>query len=575
MINPSDYEDLFEDVSLAESSLDISDEEYSDLVEIMNDPALFIEVVLKIQDKAGRLVPFVMNKPQKRLYDLYMKQKKEGKPVRLIILKARQMGFSTLVSALYYYEVVTARNIKSAVVAHKADASTNIFNKTRLYYDCSPDIFKPMKKASNAKELVFENPSTNNNIRRSNPGLRSSLKIETAVDKNVLRSDTVHFLHVSELAFWPYPEESMTSAMQAVPNQPNTAVIIESTANGIGGKFYDEWMRAERGESEFIPLFFPWYEMDEYRLPVPDDYVCTDEERELKDRFHLDDEQICWRRWCISANCGGDIDKFHQEYPATSHEAFLASGRPVFDPFSIEKRIEENPRPISMGRVVKDAGKIYYRTEHNGYLSVWKLPEEGKSYVIGIDTASGEKTGDYSVMSVFCHNDMEQVAEWHGHIPPDLLGEEANLLGRFYHMAWLIPEANNHGVSLIDALRRCHYPRVYKRRRTPDDKNDNAPSSRIGWWTSEQSKKHLIDTFGKFIRENVGKINSVGLLKECITYVYDDRGRANAQQGCHDDRVIAAALAVHGCRIRQPNANENINENNLITLYGVNSVTGY
>ena len=546
------------------------------MAEVVNNPLLFIETALKIKDKLGHLIDFEFNQPQLRLYHEFRRQQREGRPVRIIILKARQMGFSTAVAALFYHATVTNMNTDSAIVAHKAEASTNIFDKAKLFFENSPPIFRPLRKASNAKELVFENPSNNTRVKSVAPGLRSRIRVETAVDKNVLRSATIQYLHLSELAFWPYPEESMASAMQAVPPQPGTAVIIESTANGIGGAYYDEWMRAERGESEFVPLFFPWYEMDEYRMPVPKDFSLTDEEAEQKERYDLDDEQIVWRRWCISANCKGSLDVFHQEYPSTPHEAFLSSGRPVFDSKIVDKAVMEAQEPITQGRVVKDNPKAApkFRTEFRGALKIWEQPREECEYVIGIDPASGEQNGDYSVMSVFELKTRRQVAEWWGHMPPYLLGEEAEALGLYYNRALLVPEANNHGVSLIDALRKLHYTRLYRRRATPDNRRDRAAgSTRIGFWTSETTKKLLINGLREFVREDVSRIRSRECLKEMLTYVYDDKDRSGAQNGCYDDRVIAAALAVYGCRVYPEH--KPIIDTSLVSLYGNDSVTGY
>lgn len=569
---PYDLDELAEDLALSADGYDISDAELTAVAELLNTPDAFIENALKIQNKRAELVPLLLNEPQRLLYREYMRQRAAGQPVRIIILKARQMGFSTMVSALFYHACVTNVNTNAMIVAHKADASTNIFNKCKLYYECSPEFLKPLKKASNAKELLFENPSSNGRVRAANPGLRSRIEIETAANKDAGRSATVHYLHLSELAFWPYPTETMNALLQAVPNEPHTAVIIESTANGVGDAFHREWKRAEQGESAFVPLFFPWYQMREYSRPVPDDFKPTEEELELKERFGLTDGQLVWRRWCITANCGGDVERFHQEYPATPHEAFLASGRPVFDPQLLDAALQEAKPPVYIGRVVREAGLPRFRTEHRGYLKIWQKPEEGHEYLIGIDVAEGKADGDWSVMSVFDMKSMEQAAEWHGHIAPDLLGEEANLLGRYYNLAWLIPEANNHGISTIDTLRRLHYPRLYRRRSAPDKLRQRS-QPQYGFWTSAQSKQMLIDTFGRFLREDAGRIKSSAALDECMTYVYDDKGAPNAQAGCFDDRVIAAALAVHGGHIRREGAR--CKAAALGELYVLSEFTGY
>ncbi|MCR4963295.1 MAG: hypothetical protein K6B40_05380 [Firmicutes bacterium] len=213
-----------------------------DIKRIINDPLLFCAKTLKIQNKYGELAPFVFNDAQKRLYAEIQRQRQAGQPVRIIILKARQMGFSTAVAGLFYHATVTRPNVHSMVVAHKADASANIFNKTKLFYEESPAFLRPLRKAANSRELIFENPRAKERSQR--PGLRSRITIETALNKEAGRSATIHNLHISELAFWPYAAETMTSLLQAVPYHRQTMVIIESTANGLGGAFFEQWQRA-------------------------------------------------------------------------------------------------------------------------------------------------------------------------------------------------------------------------------------------------------------------------------------------------------------------------------------------
>ena len=567
-----DFAEMAESISASADRHDLSDDEREGIAALINSPLDFIRMTLKIQNKRQELVPLEPNLPQQMFYDEYRRQEEAGRPVRIIILKARQMGFSTMTSALFYHKAVTTENARAMIVAHKADASTNIFEKCKLYYDCSPEFLRPMRKASNAKELVFENPSTNGRVRRANPGLRSKIEIETAANKEAGRSSTIHYLHISELAFWPHPEETMTALMQVVPNVQDTAVIIESTANGVGDYFHRIWKQAESGESPFVPLFFPWFMLPEYRMKPPADFQVTDEEAELQEKFSLDESQLAWRRWCITANCGGDVNKFHQEYPSTPNEAFLFSGRPVFDVQAVEAAMNSAKPAAFIGSVQREGSRLRFRTEPYGCLKVWEKPEDGEDYIIGIDVAEGRVGGDFSVMSVFRHRTMEQVAEWHGHIAPDLLGEEANLVGRWYNLAWIIPEANNHGISTIDTLRRLRYPKIYRRRSTPDKLHERNQLL-YGFWTSAQSKKMMIDTFAKFLREGAGRIRSREALDECLSYVYDEKGASNAQEGCYDDRVIAAALAVHGGHIRrqaQRFAGKALGE-----LYTLSSYTGY
>lgn len=545
------------------------------LIPLFTDPQLYIEELLYIQDKAGQLVPFRLNWAQKRALDELQRQERLGIPARVIILKARQLGFTTFFSALGFRKGANNKNTEVGIISHKNDASRKVLEKVKLFYEHLPPLLQPMRKNSNANELIFDNPTPSSRHKMLNPGLHSRIAIETAVNKNAFRGSTLQFLHVSELAFWPYPEETMTSALQAVPQNAGTMVAVESTANGIGNYFHRLWQAAERGESEFVPLFYPWHAEPTYRLPVPPDFQRTEEEEELAKEFKLSNEQLCWRRWCLRANCNGDINKFHQEYPATPHEAFIASGRPVFDIQILEQHLKECKPPIAMGRVVERNGQPHFQTIYNGYLSVWEQPKPGREYVIGIDTAQGLEHGDYSVMVVYDLKTRCQVAEWHGHIDADLLGTEAALLGRYYNYAWLVPEINNTGIATLAALRRARYGRIYRRRTTAEAMNDT-PKDNLGWYTSGKTKPLLIDNFAAFIRDNVGKIKSRQLIMECQSYVYDASGRTNAQEGCYDDRVMAGALGAWLFTERLPREMSNYAAMDLDQMYsGMNSTTGY
>lgn len=567
-----DFTAVKQEIEALDDAYGITAEQLAEIGELLGDPLCFIENTLKIQDKLANLVPLKFNPPQMRLYQEIQRQEALGLPIRVIILKARQMGFSTATAGLFYHRTVTQPNINTMIIAHKADASTAIFNKNKLFYDLSPFFLQPLRKASNAKELLFENPSVKQKDKREKPGLRSKIVIETAMNKEAGRSSTIHNLHISELAFWPHPEETMTSVMQTVPNEPGTCVIIESTANGVGGLFYEEWQKAERGESPFVPLFFPWYEMTEYTMPLPDDFQADQEELALQRKYHLTDGQLVWRRWCIQANCHGDLDLFHQEYPADPHEAFISSGRPVFDTQAIDEAMRKVAPPQTQGRVVSENGFPIFRSQYRGFLSIWDYPQDGEAYTVGIDVAKGLENGDYSVMSVVCNRTKKLVAEWHGHIAPDLLGEEANLLGRYYNMALLVPESNNHGISTIDRLRQLHYPKLFRRRTV--NRAVNKVTEEYGFNTNSKTKPVIINDLGAHLREQAHLVSSLECLRECLTYIYDPDGATNAQNGCYDDRVIALALALYGVRQRPFDGQKWI-EKTPRQLYGTASITGY
>ncbi len=533
----------------------------------------FIEANLQIQDKAGRLIPLHFNPAQRRLYQEIERQREQGKPVRIIILKARQVGFSTAVAALFYERSARRSNTNSMIVAHKAEASANIFSKAKLFYETCPPEIRPMKRASNARELLFENPSNKQAERDADPGLRSRIRIETAGAKDAGRSATIHNLHLSELAFWPHAGETMLSLMQAVPHDPQTMVIIESTANGVGGEFHRQWLRAVRGESEFAPLFFPWWEHEEYRIEQTGDEQWDAEELALLEDYDLDAAQLRWRRWCISANCGGDPDRFRQEYPATADEAFLASGRPVFASRALAKAYAAAQEPLLRGELEwQQPGAVQLRQEQRGRLAIYEQPQSNGDYWIGVDASSGMAGGDYSAMAVVEKKSLLPVAFWQGRIDPDLLGEEAVKLAHYYQQAMIAPELNNHGIAVVNTIRRLRWPRLYRRRSV--NRTEEALSSEYGFQTTPRTKPLIINHLARYIREDALRIPDRETISECISYVYDEHGATNAQSGCHDDRVMALAIALWTAAETRREGRPFV-EGDWRALYGANEHTGY
>ena len=283
----------------------------------LRNPKEYCENLLWIRTKKQTMAHLRFNDAQENLYGVIRQQAAQGKPIRLIVLKGRQEGISTVTEGLMFQDTVTRPNVKTLIVAHENTATANLFKMNKLFYDSLPPGAQPMRKNSNAKELVFENPTKDEKEKRRRPGLRSSIRCQTAGKGGVGRSDTLTNVHISEYAFWPKnKDELLLGIMQAVPDEPDTMVVIESTANGYD-HFKTLWDDAVAGANAWTPVFLPWYLEPGYRKSVPAGTVWSDEEEKLRQDFGLDDEQLMWRRWCIKANCGNDAAMFRQEYPNT------------------------------------------------------------------------------------------------------------------------------------------------------------------------------------------------------------------------------------------------------------------
>ena len=496
----------------------------------------YIESCLKIKTKSGTVVPFRLNDAQRKLYAVAKRQQDAGKPVRLIILKARQLGFSTLTEGLIFHACATRKNVNALIVAHREDATANLFRMSKLFYDELPAPVKPMLRASNAQELVFENPSKLRSEREERPGLRSRIRCATAGGRGIGRSDTLQCVHLSEYAFWPDGADGKASTLagilQAVPSLPGTMVVIESTANGFED-FKERWDAAVAGENDFEPVFFAWFENPDYSMPVVPGTEWTPEERELRDAYRLTDEQLQWRRWCIANNCGGSLDMFRQEYPASPGEAFLHSGTGVFDNEQIVLRLERLTEPAGRGEFTDGE----WTESETGAITLYELPEEGVPYVLGGDTA-GEGS-DYFTAIVIDNVTGRIVAKLRQKYSEPEYVRQICALGRFYNDA-LVAIETNFSTYPVMKLQEMEYPNQYSRER--EDTYTRQMKKSYGFRTDRQSRPRAIANLVEVFSAHPEWFTDRELLEEMLTFCYNEDHRPEALAGKHDDLVMGAAI---------------------------------
>lgn len=496
----------------------------------------YIEGCLKIKTKSGTVVPFRLNDAQRKLYAVAKRQQDAGKPVRLIILKARQLGFSTLTEGLIFHACATRKNVNALIVAHREDATANLFRMSKLFYDELPAPVKPMLRASNAQELVFENPSKLRSEREARPGLRSRIRCATAGGRGIGRSDTLQCVHLSEYAFWPDGADGKASTLagilQAVPSLPGTMVVIESTANGFED-FKERWDAAVAGENDFEPVFFAWFENPDYSMPVVPGTEWTPEERELRDAYRLTDGQLQWRRWCIANNCGGSLDMFRQEYPASPGEAFLHSGTGVFDNEQIVLRLERLPEPDGRGEFADGE----WTESETGAITLYELPEEGVPYVLGGDTA-GEGS-DYFTAIVIDNVTGRIAAKLRQKYSEPEYVRQIYALGRFYNDA-LVAIETNFSTYPVMKLQEMEYPNQYSRER--EDTYTRQMKKSYGFRTDRQSRPRAIANLVEVFSSHPEWFTDRELLEEMLTFCYNEDHRPEALAGKHDDLVMGAAI---------------------------------
>ncbi len=276
---------------------------------------------LKIRTKSGSIEPFVLNKAQAYIHAKLEQQRGETGKVRALCLKGRQQGCSTLIGARFYHKVSHSFGMQAFILTHALDATQNLYKMAQRFYENTPAPVKPQVSTSNAKELIFGI-------------LDSGYKLGTAENKSVGRSATIQLLHGSECAFWSNAAEHAKGIMQAVPSAAGTEIILESTANGVGNFFHQQWQQAEAGLNDYIAIFVPWYWQEEYKQ-LAGDLICTSEEADLMFQHDLSVEQIAWRRSKItelSVNGVDGLKSFKQEYPCTANDAFQTTGEDTYIP---------------------------------------------------------------------------------------------------------------------------------------------------------------------------------------------------------------------------------------------------
>jgi hypothetical protein len=270
---------------------------------------------LRIRAKTAKVVPLELNAAQIYIHQRVEEQRARTGKVRAIILKGRQQGCSTYVEGRFYWRVSHSRGVRAFILTHEEEATNNLFEIANRYHENCPALVKPSAGAANAKELVFDK-------------LDSGYKVGTAGNKAVGRSSTVQLFHGSEVGFWPNAQAHAAGILQAIPDALDTEVFLESTANGIGNFYHQQWQAAEAGQSEYIAIFVPWYWQPEYIKDVPAGFELDPEEKEYQAAYGLTLEQMAWRRSKIVEL--RDPTLFKQEYPATAAEAFQVSG---LDPY--------------------------------------------------------------------------------------------------------------------------------------------------------------------------------------------------------------------------------------------------
>jgi hypothetical protein len=450
---------------------------------------------------------------------LLLVRTREGKPARLtanpaqrefelrrgernIVLKARQVGMTTWAAARFFLKTITQPGTLTLEVAQTQESAEEIFGIVHRFLDWLPDELRegPLQTSrANVRQIVF-------------PRIDSQYRVVSAGDRNAGRGLTVQNLHCSELARWPGNPAEILAGLRAALT-PGAELILESTPDGVGGCFHEEWQKA--AETGMVRHFFPWWMERRYRAEAVAETSLTGEERALMARHNLDREQIGHRRR-IRANFRGLAA---QEFAEDEQSCFLASGHSIFELAPIEQRLVEAPEPQQRRR--------------NGELEVWLPPLPGKEYLVAVDPAGGGSEGDYSAAQVLEMETGLQCAEFAGHLGGLELARLITDLAGEYNRAWLVVERNNHGSGVLALAETvCGYRRIYRQ------------GGQAGWLTTSVSRPAVLGRLGAGLVEEPERFMSRKLLAECRTFVRLPNGGSGARAGSHDDRVMAMAIGL-------------------------------
>ena len=524
----------------------------SDPLKLLHDGQLYI------QDKQAALRPLVLNSCQQQILQTVQRLQQEGKPLRLLVLKCRQSGVSTLIEALLYCRTSQQPNRNALILADQEKKSAHLYDMTRRFQEhlarVAPSL-APTLERCNDRALKFA-------------ALDSRVMIGSAENPNLARSFTWQDAHLSEVAHYPPNRvaELFDGFWPSVAKGSHSLVVLETTANGHDPIFYPLWMAAQAGQNDFTPIFIPWFAMTEYAKPVvgeswyPLSQVVFDtdgglddflqEERWLVKEFGLTAAQLNWRRWCIVNECRGELSIFRQEYPATWQEAFQVSGTCVFRTavLRVEQAAAEKALP-RLGRLVEFGDRVEFRDDPQGWLRLYE-PPKGQQVRIGGDTCEGLPWGEEAGLVVGDALSRNVLATVSYPCPPDVLARHAALLGRFYTHPQLgepliAIEANGYGHTANQVLRTI-YGRVYSTKHHDPDTRQEV--ERFGFLTTGPSRDQLIDVGKARIREHAAALRDLKLIGQCFSFVRDPKtGKVGHTHGAFDDLVLSWLIMLWLC----------------------------
>jgi len=545
----------------------IKESEFID--EYISDYPKYAKDFLFVRSPDQMMVKMDLNAAQQTCHEILEKQAKDRGYVRALILKARRLGMSTYVEGRFYHRASMRPLQNVYIVSHRDDSCNVLFNMTKLMQEKNP--LAPGTFASNRKELKFK-------------ATRSEYAFSSADSPEAAKSRDITLFHGSEVAEWRAADDLLGALLPCLPKPPTySEALLESTAQGYGNSFQKMVFKAyaegahpfytkngftyayENPGYDWILIFFPWFVHSRNSIPFRSaeqrEGLKLDLEKrvfrkdlgqwgpkleyDLMQKWGITLEQMNWREWTIRNDCNDNLNKFHQEHPATVHEAFISTGGNIFSA-ELCNELEVNCRPpVHVGKLIERSGRVVCQSMANGPLSIWELPYDNRDYLVSIDPAGGmrelqadKNEADFTCMDVWKREDryLVQVAQWYGQPDYDLIGDESILLARMYGWAAIAVLRMNHGLAVLTVLRRESWPRVV-----------NDEDGKPGIMEDRKRKPAMVDDLLRASRDGEIHFVQTATIQEMRTYIERDRKMA-AEDGCKDDRVSSAYCGVYAQR---------------------------
>lgn len=525
----------------------------------------------KIQDKVSKKsIPFKLNRAQRKVLARLERMRIKRIPIRLILLKARQWGGSTLIQVyMAWMQIIKKTGWHSAIVADVEDQARNIRGMySRLAADY-PKVFGSVDFAP------FEG-STKNRIIKDRGCI---IGVGSVQKPDSLRSFDFAMTHLSEVGLWKStPQKSAEDLVQGiratVPDEPDTIAALESTAKGVGNFFHREWQAAVEGKTAYDPVFVPWHEIERYQKPINDlhafiKWVQSDVYASFLWSLGATLEGIKWY-FDFKSSENYDDWRMKSEFPSTAEEAFQSTGSRVFAPGYVQAARQNCSSPEFIGDLYAKSrrGKaalenIEFQISDKGLFFIWAKPDKSikvsNRYEVVVDIGGRTDKADWSVIRVLDRYWMSEggkpeiVATWRGHIDQDLLAWKAAQIAKWYNNALLVVESNSldteetegdHSLTILDEVVK-YYPYIYAR--TDPEKIRKGLPIKYGFQTNKATKPMVIDTLNSSIRDELYYERDLRACDEMDTYEIKENGTYGAVEGCHDDMVMATAIGLHIC----------------------------